>query len=391
MAPVPKDDFLDAIAERGALDAPLLDAIADAVAAFHARLPPVRRDQASAMRAIAGGNAASAGAAGLDAGDVARWHSAILAALEARAPWLLAREEAGFVRRTHGDLHLGNLCRWRGAPVPFDALEFDEDLAVTDVAYDLAFLLMDIEFRCGRGAANRLFNRYVARTGDAGLVGGLPPFVSMRALVRAHVEAATGHPEVARRYAELARSALEPSKPVVMAIGGLPGTGKSTYARLLAPGIGPRPGALILRSDEIRKRLGGVAPEQRLPKSAYRAAASRQVSGTLAEHVREAAGLGHAVIADATFLDAGDRTAVEAAASGTAFAGFWLEAPLEELARRVAGRQGDASDADVGVLHRIAASRGDAAPPGWTRIDAGDRERALAKIKDALNHATGAC
>ncbi len=52
-------------------------------------------------------------------------------------------------------------------------------------------------------------------------------------------------------------------------IGGLPGTGKSTLARALAPELGAAPGALVLRSDEIRKRRHGVAPEQRLPADAY--------------------------------------------------------------------------------------------------------------------------
>ena len=62
-----------------------------------------------------------------------------------------ARRAPGFVRRAHGDLHLGNLCLWQGRPVPFDALEFDEALATIDLAYDLAFLLMDLEHRLDRG------------------------------------------------------------------------------------------------------------------------------------------------------------------------------------------------------------------------------------------------
>ncbi len=65
-----------------------------------------------------------------------------------------------------------NLCLWQGKPVPFDALEFDEALATIDIGYDLAFLLMDLDRRVGRGAANRVMNRYVARTGDAGDASG---------------------------------------------------------------------------------------------------------------------------------------------------------------------------------------------------------------------------
>ena len=53
--------------------------------------------------------------------------------------------------------------------MPFDALEFDEAMATIDLGYDLAFLLMDLDQRVSRAAANRVLNRYVARTGDAAL------------------------------------------------------------------------------------------------------------------------------------------------------------------------------------------------------------------------------
>ena len=57
-------------------------------------------------------------------------------------------------------------------------------MATIDLGYDLAFLLMDLEIqRAGRPAANRVLNRYVARTGDAADGGGLlPVFLSRCAL-----------------------------------------------------------------------------------------------------------------------------------------------------------------------------------------------------------------
>ena len=64
--------------------------------------------------------------------------------LDRMRPLLLARGEQGFVRRGHGDLHLGNIALIDGAPVPFDAIEFDPLIAAGDVLYDLAFLLMDL-------------------------------------------------------------------------------------------------------------------------------------------------------------------------------------------------------------------------------------------------------
>ena len=382
MARVPDGAFLNEIAAAGRLDAVLLDATADAVAAYHAALPPVFGVVPS-MRGIASGNVRAALEAGLPAETVRIWEAAILAALERIEPWLEARAHGGFVRRAHGDLHLGNLCLWQGRPVPFDALEFDEALATIDVAYDLAFLLMDLDQRVGRPAANRVLNRYVARTGDAALVRGLSAFISMRAMVRAHVDARSGRAEAAAGYLAAAVAALHPPPPVVVGIGGLPGSGKSTLARALAPGLGGVPGALVLRSDEIRKRLHGVVPEQRLPQSAYAPAASHAVFTTLAAAVTEAA-RGHAVIADATFMDAAHRRMLlqAAAAAGVPFHGFWLQAPLTELERRIARRSGDASDATVDVLY--AAVPHDPGAGDWMALDATNTVDALGLAKASL-------
>jgi predicted kinase len=325
------------------------------------------------------GNTRSAHDAGLAGDTVQSWQTGVLAALDDIAPWLARREQDGFVRRAHGDLHLGNLCLWQGRPVPFDALEFDEAMATIDLGYDLAFLLMDLDQRVSRAAANRVLNRYVARTADAALTGGLPVFLSLRAMIRAHVEAKRGNRDIATNYASAAVAYLRRRPPIVLAIGGLPGSGKSTLARALAPELGDAPGALVLRSDEIRKRRHGAAPEERLPKSAYSEAASEAVFAALAALVHETARGGHAVVADATFIDKRHRRMIEAAAraAGVPFLGLWLEAPLVELERRIAARRGDASDATVAVLR--AAARSDPGAGAWCAIDATAAAEAAAR------------
>lgn len=376
MARVPTEDFIDIRAVGKALPPSLLDAIADAVALYHLSLPSIP-DLWPDMAAIARGNAVSGLAAGLPAAEVGIWRDAMLAGLTARTAWSAARAKAGFVRRCHGDLHLGNLCLWQGRPVLFDALEFDEALGTIDVAYDLAFLLMDLEHRVDRAAANRVLNRYVARTGDAGLVGGLPMFLSMRAMVRAHVEARSGHGAPANEYLSAAMRYLTPLAPIVVAVGGLPGTGKSTLARALAPSLGVAPGALVVRSDEIRKRQHGAAPEQRLPGSAYTPEKSVAVFDELTHAMEVVARHGHAAVADATFLNLAHRGMVEDAAkrAGVPFLGLWLSAPRVELERRIAARTGDASDATIAVLH--AAIGNDPGPGTWHAIDTTDGAAAL--------------
>jgi len=378
MARVPEGDFLDGMM----LTPALLDATADAVAEMHAALAPVQvAEPALRLRDVALGNGRSALAAGLPADAVRRWQDGMLAAIDTGAGLIERRTASGFVRRAHGDLHLGNLLLWQGRPAPFDALEFDEDLATIDLGYDLAFLLMDLEHRVSRAAANRVLGRYVGRSGDAALVGLLPPFLSMRAMVRAHVEASRGRGGL--DYLDAAISALQPAAPVVVAIGGLMGTGKTTLARGLAPELGPAPGALVLRSDEVRKRLQAVRPEVRLPTSAYDLASHHRTDAALLANVRDAIAGRHAVVVDATFLDPGLRESVAGAAraAGVPFVGLWLHAPMAELEHRVAARLGDASDATVAVLRAVSA----AVPPGdWRHIEASDADAALREARLAL-------
>jgi aminoglycoside phosphotransferase family enzyme/predicted kinase len=386
MAPVAKSDFLDAIADAHGLSAALLGQLGDTVAAMHRRLPPSDQDPVVSLGRTLEGNFISGQRAGLPEDRLAAWHVAAKAKFDALAPWMADRGRQGFVRRTHGDLHLRNMCLWKNAPVAFDAMEFSEAMATIDLGYDIGFLLMDVELHAGRAAANRVLNRYIARTGDVGMLTGMPLFLSMRALVRAHVTCSGGGDF--GRYLTTAEAALELAPCVVVAIGGLPGSGKSTLARGLAPGLGVAPGALILRSDEIRKRMFGVAPEERLPKEAYAETVSRRVMTEMADGVASAVAAGHSVIADATFMDPAYRAEIRRSAGAAPFLGVWLEAPLAVLEARVAARSGDASDADLGVLRR-AASAG-AGAGDWTAVDACAAD-ALAIVARHVKNAAGPC
>lgn len=384
MAPVPAGDFLDAVAARGGLDGPLLDAIADAAFALHARLPPVAdMDAPAAMGRVISGNLAAMRAAGLPEDRVAALDAACHAWLDRLSPVLAARTATGHVRRCHGDLHLGNLCLLDGRVTPFDALEFDEDLATIDTGYDLAFLLMDLDHRVGRAAANRVLNRTVARSGDAGMVAALPLWLALRAVIRAHVMARAKGVAAGLPYLARAEAMLAPPPPRLVAVGGLQGTGKSRLARALAPALGAAPGALVLRSDEIRKRRAGLAPEERLPPGAYTPEAGAAVSAELTALAREALRGGHAVVADAAFLRPAERAAIESARAAAPFDGLWLEAPLDVLRARVTARRGDASDADVAVLE-AAAARGHGAVT-WHRLDATDDPLPAARKLLGLN------
>jgi aminoglycoside phosphotransferase family enzyme/predicted kinase len=381
MAPIPAADFLDAVAARGALTPELLDGLGDSLFALHQAAPLVTGlDAPAAMVEVLAGNLRAARAAGLPESAIAPLAAQFQAALLRSAPLLAARAAQGRIRRCHGDLHLGNLCLWQGKPTPFDALEFDEALARIDTGYDLAFLLMDLDRQAGRASANRVLNRYLARSGDYGVLGPLPLWLALRALVRAHVEAARGRDGVPLLRA--AADYLAPPPARLIAVGGLQGTGKSTLARGLAPALGAAPGALLLRSDELRKRRFGLAPEQPLPPEAYAEAVSAATHEELFMIAEAALRQGHAVALDAMFLDVQYRlkAAEIAARIGVPFQGFWLEAPIEVLKSRILARRGDASDATIAVLER--AAQADPGAIEWRRLDAaGD---ALGAARQAL-------
>jgi predicted kinase len=291
------------------------------------------------------------------------------------------------VRRCHGDLHLNNVVLWHGRPVLFDALEFDDDLATIDTLYDLAFLLMDLDVRGQRQAANEVLNRYLWRSGaalDLRGLGALPLLLGLRSTVRAMVtaeragqqkgsEAQARHRSEAGRYLDAALAYLAPPLPQLIAVGGLSGTGKSTLARALAPEIGPSPGAVHLRSDLERKSLSGVGETTRLGPETYTEAAREQVYASLCEKMRHVLAADHAVIVDAVFASPEARVAIEQVAVdlGVPIRGLWLEATPDTLLARVAARAGDASDATPEVVRAQLGYETGAFSPAWIRLDAG--------------------
>ncbi len=387
----PTQDLLSAMAERGELDALLMRDLADGIAAFHAGAELCRDGGAEAIRRVIDGNRTSME----QVADVLAWeqadalHDRSIALLRDLAPLLDRRAREGHVRHCHGDLHLGNICLWEGRPTLFDCLEFDPKLAIIDVLYDLAFLLMDLWQRGCRAQASLLFNRYLDRADEDDGIAAIPLFLSIRAAVRAHVESAaaqaqegdarTVRAEMARRYLEAALAFLEPDKPRLVAVGGLSGTGKSTLAAAIAPELGSAPGARWLRSDVLRKRLHGVPPESRLPREAYAMERSAEVYSELLAHARRTLMDGRSVVVDAVFARESERGALAAMARerGVGFTGLWLEAPPDLLRERLALRMNDASDADSAVLERqLSYDLGDLAD--WHRLSAaGAAEEAL--------------
>jgi predicted kinase len=189
----------------------------------------------------------------------------------------------------------------------------------------------------------------------------------------------------ARVYFDWALRFIAPPAPVLVAVGGLSGTGKSALARALAPTIEPSPGAVLLRSDVERKALFGKAETEPVPSTAYAPMTTLQVYCTIADKARRAVAAGHTAIVDAVFATPSEREGIEksAAALGVPFHGLFLVADLDTRISRVRHRRGDASDADAAIAR--AQDSYELGTLGWTRIDAaGTLEQTLARAKAAL-------
>ncbi|MEH2517715.1 aminoglycoside phosphotransferase family enzyme/predicted kinase [Bradyrhizobium sp. AZCC 1610] len=388
---------LDRVAASKTVDPSLAAAVADAIVRSHDKAPRADGESwlASISPIIERNTAKFRTVRGLDAVAIDQLDAASRRSAAALQHVLRRRAEQGFVRRCHGDLHLANIALVDGRPLLFDAIEFDPVIATTDVLYDLAFTLMDlIHFNQG-AAASAAFNRYLAEAGDEGLdgLGLLPLFLSVRAAIRAHVlfmksEHAGGSDAVwreARRYFDLAGRLIAPGPPLLVAIGGLSGTGKSVLARGLAGLIDPPPGAVIVRSDVVRKHLFGACETTALPESAYRPEATKRVYEVLSSTAQRVLAQGCSVVLDAAYLLEAERMEIEglAATHGVRFVGLFLTADLATRLARIERRKGDASDAtrDVALKQETFAI----GTVNWHMIDAsGTPDQSLRRARVSL-------
>ena len=392
---------LDHLADAGRIDMAIADAIGRVIAAAHARTPGAPAEPwIAALMSYIDEHARMFGAlpAVFDAGANERLAAASRAAYARLMPLLTERGRRGLIRRIHGDLHLGNISLIDGCPVLFDAIEFSDIIASGDLLYDLAFVLMDLTERGLCEAANIVLNRYFAdtrRDEDLDALAALPFYLSVRASIRARVTAAkleqtseAERPAIAQRartYFDWALGFIAPPAPILVAVGGLSGTGKSALARALAPAIEPAPGAVVIRSDVERKALFGKAETEPLPSAAYTPSTTLRVYCTVADKARRAIAAGHSAVIDAVFATPGEREGVErsAAALGAPFHGLFLVADLDTRVSRIGGRRDDASDADAKIAR--AQESYELGALGWTRIDAsGSLEETLARAKAAL-------
>lgn len=294
------------------------------------------------------------------------------------------RIAAGRIREGHGDLHLAHICVQGLRPEELqiiDCVEFNPRLRCGDIAVDIAFLAMDLDYHGRPDLSRSLVNMLAERLGD----DDLPLLVHFFSVYRAHVrnkvacfrldEIAPELPEYvavkseAERYIDLATSYLvEPERPTLFLVGGLSGTGKSVIAYRLARALG----ASLSSSDVVRKEIAGRPVESHEPvpygTGIYEPSLTARTYQELLDRGRVALTAGRSAVLDATFLDPSWREAARdmAAELGVDLLLIECQAPpavVEERLARRSGLMADPSEADWAVYQEQRRRYGDVLAP----------------------------
>jgi uncharacterized protein len=292
--------------------------------------------------------------------------AAYAAQIEAAEPWIGSRRAGGRVRECHGDLHAGNIARYDDRLLAFDCIEFEPAFRWIDVAEEIACLYMDLRTRGFDAHAQAFIGGYLLESGDYCACRLLHLYGAHRALVRAKVAAlrAADAPDPQtreagrkehRRYLECAGELLAVRRPQLVLMCGLSGSAKTWLAERLAPALQ----AVHLRSDVERKRLAGLAAQQRSGSALEQGLYSAPMSAATYERLRQCAaaalGGGLSVIVDATCQRREQRARLSSLGpehQATVRLVF-CHAPRQVLEARIAAREraaADASEADRSVL-----------------------------------------
>ncbi|MFQ5666362.1 MAG: AAA family ATPase [Candidatus Binatia bacterium] len=332
MRRLPADRMLDQLLDRGQVTPEMIEQIAARLAAFHARAA------AGAAVTAKGDPSAVAGVLGENYSSMQRFRGVTIPpgdddAIQRFAREFLERRDALFRRRQqqqrirdcHGDLHSEHICFGDVLQI-FDCIEFSPAFRYCDVASEIAFLAMDLDYHGRSELAAQLVARYASYANDADLGQLVPFYQCYRAYVRGKVESLTSAEEEvppaerdaarrrAWRYFALAYRYTWSYSPCLVAIGGLSGTGKSA----LAAALHIRTGFAHINSDVVRKQLAQLPAGARsaVPYATglYAPEHSARTYRSMLVAASEQLAAGRGVILDATFQRRADRDAARAVA-----------------------------------------------------------------------------
>ena len=372
MRRLPDERTLDRLLAAGEAPADLAERLARRLIAFHesAAVVPNDPDFAGAPAERAWWTREYGEASGFIGDtwlpeDAAATRAFIEETLERDAALFDERLAAGRVIEGHGDLRaahvylLGDAAGEEDEAITIvDCIEFSEwfHFRYLDAGYDVAFLAMDLEALGHADLGDELAGRYLAASGDETLGVLQPLHRAYRAFVRGKVESigarAPETPEEqaralaasAARFFRLAASYAERrARPCLVALSGLPASGKSTVAATLACRIG----AAYLSSDVVRKQLAGIDPRERVREEwrsgLYSPEMTERTYAELRARAARLLGEGRAVVLDAMHGRRSERDAVRALAAEHGVPATIAELRIDDATAhaRIAGREDD--------------------------------------------------
>lgn len=327
MKKLPLDRMLKILLARGQADAGVMDAVAEKIARFHQEAQTGGRiDEMGAASVIRHNHEENFAQTEkyIDVTLSAFQHAFLKAYAEqfiaSQADLLDKRVAEHKIRDCHGDLHLEHICV-ADEIIVFDCIEFNERFRFADVAAEVAFLTMDLDYNGYFSQSVNFTNSYLKYSRDEDLRALLNFYRCYYAFVRGKVTSfrldqkelpkteRENIRRVASKYFDLAcayASRLE--KPALILTAGLIGSGKSYQARSLAE----RLGAEVIRTDVLRKELLRIAPTEKHHESfgqgIYSGDISRKTYEKAVELAADKIGRGIPVILDASFRCRADRT-----------------------------------------------------------------------------------
>jgi hypothetical protein len=367
MCQFPQDTLLTSMYDRGELTEDLLVALAKEIAQFHAiaatndyirsfgEIPKVRQsidENYDQTESYIGGPQTQQ-----QFEETRQYTDTFFAE---RQDLFAERMRQDRIRECHGDLHLRNICYWNDRLYLFDCIEFNEPFRFVDVMFDIAYIVMDLQARQRPDLCTLFLNTYLEQTGDWEGLKILPLYVSRQSYVRAKVTSfLLGDPgipeadkkslqETAALYYTLAWQVTKPKQGKLFIMSGLSGSGKTTTARKLAV----YQDAVHIRSDAVRKHLGGIPLDQRGGDDLYTPEMTQKTYGRLLDLGIQLASEGYPVILDAKYDRQSLRQEViaKAEARQVPVQIIRCEAPVEVLRDRLDTRTGDIADATTDIL-----------------------------------------
>lgn len=257
------------------------------------------------------------------------------------------RIEKGFIKDCHGDLHLNNINITTDYVCIHDCIEFNDRFRFIDVASDIAFLAMDLDFNGRRDLADFVVLEVSKRMSDDTIFEVIDFYKCYRAFVRGKVEslkseepnlpkreARSSHKRATDYFRRSLQYALFGSRPALIVIFGMIGTGKSTLAELISRELN----CDVIVSDKVRKEILGIAPTERryesFHKGIYSEATTDRVYDEIIKLGKRAAESGNTVILDASFSKRRHRKLAVKAAESFGMRVFFIQTKASDKTAR---------------------------------------------------------